>query len=73
MVEASRQHPNLAGEFGTIYRAPEDSRIRWTTFVRKQAEARGFSWSYWDFAAQFGVYDPDAETWRRDLLKALIP
>jgi endoglucanase len=76
VAQWSKRHGNiriLLGELGTIYRAPEDSRIRWTTFVRKQAEARGFSWSYWDFAAQFGVYDPDAETWRRDLLKALIP
>jgi endoglucanase len=76
VTEWSKHHGNirtLLGEFGTFYMAPQDSRVRWTTFVRKQAEAHGFAWSYWDFAAQFGVYDPIAEAWRPDLLRALIP
>ena len=76
VAEWSKHHGNirtLLGEFGTFYMAPQDSRVRWTTFVRKQAEAHGFAWSYWDFAAQFGVYDPIAEAWRPDLLRALIP
>jgi len=51
----------------------EVSRVRWTTFVREQAEAHGFAWAYWELAAGFGVYDPDAKAWREDLLKALIP
>jgi len=63
----------LLGEFGAYSEAPQDSRLRWTEFVRSEAERRGFAWSYWEFAAGFGIYDPDAKVWREDLLKALIP
>jgi endoglucanase len=63
----------LLGEFGAYSRGPQDSRVRWTEFVREQAEAHGFAWAYWELAAGFGVYDPDAKVWREDLLKALIP
>jgi endoglucanase len=41
--------------------------------VRSETERRDFAWAYWDFAAGFGIYDPKAEVWREDLLKALIP
>jgi len=63
----------LVGEFGAFSPAPMDSRVRWTAFVREQAEAHGFAWAYWEFASGFGVYDPDVQTWRDGLLKALIP
>jgi len=72
----ARRHGNvriLLGEFGAYSKAPQDSRVRWTTFVREQAEAHGFAWAYWEFGAGFGVYDPTAKAWREDLLKALIP
>jgi endoglucanase len=63
----------LLGEFGAYSKAPQDSRVRWTSFIREQAEARGFSWAYWEFNAGFGVYDPNAKVWREDILKGLIP
>jgi endoglucanase len=63
----------MLGEFGVYSQAEMDSRIRWTAFVRSEAERRGFGWAYWEFASDFGVYDPEAEAWREDLLKALIP
>ena len=63
----------LMGEFGAYSKAPQDSRIRWTDFVAREAERHGFAWSYWEFASGFGAYDPDANIWRDDLLKALIP
>jgi endoglucanase len=63
----------LLGEFGAYSKAPQDSRVRWTTFVREQAEAHGFAWAYWEFGSGFGAYDPDVKAWREDLLKALIP
>lgn len=63
----------LLGEFGAYSRAPQDSRVRWTEFVRSEAERHGFAWAYWEFASGFGIYDPDANVWREDLLKALIP
>ena len=38
-----------------------------------QAEIRNISWSYWEFCAGFGVYDPELSQWRHELLNALIP
>jgi len=72
----AKRHGNvriLLGEFGAYSKAPQDSRVLWTTFVREQAEAHGFTWAYWEFGAGFGVYDPNAKAWRADLLNALIP
>jgi endoglucanase len=50
-----------------------DSRVRWTTFVREETEKRGIPWAYWEFAAGFGIYDPDSESFREALTAALIP
>jgi endoglucanase len=63
----------LLGEFGAYSEADMPSRVRWTEFVRSEAERHGFAWSYWEFASGFGIYDPEAKVWREDLLKALIP
>lgn len=63
----------LLGEFGAYSKAPQDSRVRWTSFVSREAERHGFAWAYWEFASGFGAYDPNANMWRDDLLKALIP
>jgi len=76
VAEWSKRHGNvriLLGEFGAYSKAPQDSRVRWTEFVRGEAERHGFAWAYWEFGSSFGVYDPDAKAWREDLLKALIP
>jgi endoglucanase len=63
----------LLGEFGAYSKADNASRVRWTEFVRSEAERHGFGWAYWEFASDFGVYDPDGNVWRDDLLSALIP
>jgi endoglucanase len=63
----------LLGEFGAYSRADMASRVRWTEFVRSEAERQSFAWAYWELAAGFGIYDPEARVWREDLLKALIP
>ncbi len=65
--------PIHVGEFGAYSKADMPSRIRWTRFVREQAEHNRMSWSYWEFSSSFGVYDPNGNTWRTDLLNALIP
>jgi len=65
--------PIYLGEFGAYSRADHASRIRWTRFVREQAEARGFSFAYWEFGAGFGAYDRDANRWRPELKDALVP
>lgn len=47
--------------------------VSWTAAVAREAEARGFSWAYWEFGAGFGVYDRDVKAWREPLLRALMP
>ena len=63
----------LLGEFGAFYKASMDSRVRWTESVRSEAERHGFAWAYWEFASNFGLYNPHARVWRKALLNALIP
>jgi endoglucanase len=65
--------PIFLGEFGAYEKAPLESRVTWTATVRREAEARGFSWAYWEFGSGFGVYDRTAKRWRQELLAALIP
>jgi endoglucanase len=65
--------PVFLGEFGAYEKADMASRARWTATVVKEAEARGFSWAYWEFGAGFGAYDRDKKAWREPLLGALVP
>ncbi|WP_341891746.1 glycoside hydrolase family 5 protein [Variovorax sp. YR752] len=67
------KRPVLLGEFGAYSRADQATRIAWTRAVREQAEARGFSWAYWELASSFGVLEPLSLQWRRPLLEALLP
>jgi len=38
----------LLGEFGAYSKADMASRVRWTDFVAREAERRGFAWAYWE-------------------------
>jgi endoglucanase len=69
---AAHDRPLFLGEFGAYSKADMPSRLRWVEFVRTQAERLAMSWAHWDFATDFGVYDPDREAWRTPLLHALI-
>jgi endoglucanase len=73
-AEWGKKHnrPIYLGEFGAYGKADTESRVRWTRYVRQSAEARGFSWAYWEFGAGFGIYDRDAKKWREPLLAALV-
>ena len=42
------------------------------TSARKAAEERGFTWSYWEYQANFGIWDPKNQTWRTPLLEGLV-
>jgi endoglucanase len=64
--------PVFLGEFGAFEKADLASRALWTAAVVKEAEARGFSWAYWEFGAGFGAYDRDKKAWREPLRKALV-
>jgi endoglucanase len=68
-----RGRPLLVGEFGTYDKADVASRLRWTAFVRSEAERLGLGWCYWDFGTDFGAFDPRRDTWREPLLNALLP
>ncbi len=65
--------PLFMGEFGAYSKADLASRARWTTFMARAAEERGFSWAYWEFGSGFGVYDRVAGQWNAELLQALVP
>lgn len=67
----AHNRPIYVGEFGAYSKADMDSRSRWTHYVRDAALKRGFSAAYWEFGSGFGVYDPQAKTWRAPLLNAL--
>ncbi len=66
----------LLGEFGASVLADPESQVRWTARVRKEAEARGMGWTFWDF---YGVdrlgslYDQRTGAWRAEILDALMP
>jgi endoglucanase len=65
--------PVFLGEFGAARTNPDNaSRLRWTRFIRDAAEEHGFTWAYWEYQAYFGVWDPKAKEWRKDLLEALV-
>jgi endoglucanase len=64
--------PIFLGEFGAFQVADMESRVRWTRFMAGEAEARGFSWAYWEFCAGFGAYDPQTDKWREPLKAALV-
>ena len=49
-----------------------ESRAAFTRLMRDEAEARGMSWSYWELASGFGVYDPLAHAWRAPLKETLL-
>jgi endoglucanase len=70
----AKQHnrPVFLGEFGAYEQADMDSRVRWTRFVAREAEKRGFSWTYWEFCSGFGAYDPKIDQWRPALKDALL-
>jgi endoglucanase len=67
------QRPLLLGEFGAYDRAPMEARARWTAAVARAAEARGWSWAYWQFDSDFILYDVKRDAWVEPILNALIP
>lgn len=67
------RRPMFLGEFGSYCKGDMDSRQRWTQAVARSAEAHGVAWTYWEFCAGFGVYDPVLKQWRAPLLQALLP
>jgi endoglucanase len=71
----ARQHnrPILLGEFGAYDKGEMESRVRWTSFVARQAERLGWSWAYWQFDGDFIVYDVKKDAWVEPIRRALTP
>lgn len=69
----ANKRPVLLGEFGAYDRAAMEARVRWTAAVTRAAEARGWSWAYWQFDSDFILYDVKREAWVEPIRDALIP
>ena len=66
------QRPIYLGEFGVSEQADGEARASWAHAVAREAEQLSFSWSYWQFGSNFGVYDTVTESWNREMLRALM-
>lgn len=65
-------YPVHLGEFGSYQSAPLEGRAAYARFVRDEAELRGMSWAYWEFASTFGVYPATLNDWLLPLKDALL-
>lgn len=69
----ANNRPIFLGEFGAYDKAPMESRARYTSAVARAAEARGWSWAYWQFDSDFILYDIPRDAWVTPILNALVP
>jgi len=69
----AHNRPVFLGEFGAYDKGPMESRVRYTDAVARAAEARGWSWAYWQFDSDFILYDIKRDCWIEPILHALIP
>lgn len=69
----AHQRPIFLGEFGAYDQGPMESRIRYTDFVARTAEASGWSWAYWQFDNDFILWNMKTDGWVEPILHALIP
>jgi|GEM_PF-633154 len=66
--------PLWLGEFHVIKHAEQSTRIRWITYVAREAEKRGIGWTYWGFCSnEAGIYDENTGIWDTDIVNCLIP
>lgn len=65
--------PIFLGEFGAYDKGTMESRARWTSAVARAAEARGWSWAYWQFDSDFILYDIPGDKWIEPIRDALVP
>jgi endoglucanase len=65
--------PLYLGEFGAYEAGDLADRVAWTEFVAREAERRGWSWSYWQFDSDFIAYDIPGQQWVEPIRNALVP
>jgi endoglucanase len=70
-VAANR--PILLGEFGAYDKGDMDSRVRYTSYVARTAESLGWTWTYWQFDADFIAYNMANDDWVGPIHSALVP
>jgi len=68
----NKRYPIFVGEFGAYSKADMASRVNFNRTMRDEMENRGMTWSYWEFASGFGVYDPTTLSFRQSLLDSLL-
>ncbi|MBW8828340.1 MAG: cellulase family glycosylhydrolase [Burkholderiales bacterium] len=66
------RYPVWIESFASSRQAPLAQRALHARLMREAAEARGFSWAYGDFNAEFGIHDPASGRWQSPLLEALL-
>ena len=71
-ISETHNIPVHIGEFGAYNKADIQSRARWTTYLSRFFESKGWSWAYWEFSAGFGIYNPDSKTFNQELTNALL-
>ncbi|MBN1576896.1 MAG: glycoside hydrolase family 5 protein [Chitinispirillaceae bacterium] len=69
---ARNRIPVFLGEFGALDTADSISRALYTSFIAKQAVSRGWSYSYWKYNGNFGIYDDSTDATREYLVSALL-
>ncbi|WP_448028566.1 glycoside hydrolase family 5 protein [Bradyrhizobium liaoningense] len=67
------KRPIYLGEFGVYEAAPAEARTRYLSFVARSAERRGWAWAYWQFDHDFAAFDSARQTWKPEIMRALIP
>ena len=64
--------PVFLGEFGALDSADTVSRVLYTSFIAKQAVHRGWSYAYWKYSGNFGIYDDSTGITHDELVAALL-
>jgi len=65
--------PMLLGEFGAYDKADMESRVRYTAYLCRAAEALGWCWTYWQFDSDFLAWDMSKDGWVEPIRAALAP
>lgn len=69
---SQQQRPIYLGEFGSSEQAAETARVLWTRAVVNEAQRYDFSWAYWQFSSNFGIYNTTTSAWNQPILDALL-
>ncbi|MBJ7402841.1 MAG: glycoside hydrolase family 5 protein [Bradyrhizobium sp.] len=67
------RRPIYLGEFGVYEAAPAEARTRYLSFMARHAERLGWAWAYWQFDHDFAAFDTARQSWKPEIIRALIP